>query len=119
MPIKYISINQLNQYLSVSLCEAQGYSLRKVLYAPKGFFEHAVSLDQAFAHCPRFSTAATRRCEARISVPLLGITLSRPLPVIALVGHYPTNKLMGRNPPFNRKTKLTFTLRLLSGTIGN
>ncbi|GAB4311937.1 MAG: hypothetical protein Kow0097_13590 [Candidatus Bipolaricaulota bacterium] len=27
-----------------------------------------------------------------------GATLSGPLPVVALVGRYPTNKLMGRNP---------------------
>jgi hypothetical protein len=27
-----------------------------------------------------------------------GATLSRPLPVIALVGRYPTNKLIGRSP---------------------
>ena len=34
---------------------------------------------------------ATRRCMARFSVPFWGYTLSRPLPVIALVGRYPTN----------------------------
>ena len=33
-----------------------------------------------------------------MSVPVWGITLSRPLPVIGLVGHYPTNYLMGRRP---------------------
>ncbi len=27
-----------------------------------------------------------------------GVTLSGPLPVIGLVGHYPTNYLMGRSP---------------------
>lgn len=32
---------------------------------------------------------------ARVSVPLWGNALSRPLPVIALVGRYPTNKLIG------------------------
>src|SRR3989344_3245358 len=35
---------------------------------------------------------------ARVSVPLWGVTLSRPLPVIALVGFYPTNKLIGIRP---------------------
>ena len=74
----------------------QNCSFRKVLYAPKGFFKHAVSLHQAFAHCGRFSTAATRRCMGRVSVPLLGVKLSLPLPVIALVSHYLTNKLIGR-----------------------
>ena len=33
-----------------------------------------------------------------MSVPMWGVTLSGPLPVVALVGHYPTNKLMGRRP---------------------
>ena len=37
----------------------------------------------------------------RISVPLLGVVLSHPLPVIALVSSYLTNKLIGRRPiPF-------------------
>ncbi len=62
------------------------------------FIVHAALLDQAFAHCLIFPTAATRRCLARVSVPVWGATLSGPLPVVALVGHYPTNKLMGRRP---------------------
>ncbi len=57
---------------------------------------HAALLHQAFAHCAIFPTAATRRCLARVSVPVWGVTLSGPLPVVALVGRYPTNKLMGR-----------------------
>ena len=32
----------------------------------------------------------------RVSVPSLGNKFSLPLPVIALVGHYPANKLIGR-----------------------
>ena len=68
-----------------------GSSRRKELYAPKNFFIHVTSLHQAFAHCGRFSTAASRRSMARVAVPLLGNTLSRPLPVIALVGRYLTN----------------------------
>ena len=39
---------------------------------------------------------------ARVSVPLWGSSLSAPLPVIALVGHYPTNKLIGRRPILRR-----------------
>ena len=73
-------------------------SLRKVLYDPKAFIAHAALLHQAFAHCAIFPTAATRRCLARVSVPMWGTTLSGPLPVIGLVGHYPTNYLMGRRP---------------------
>src|SRR3989338_4237017 len=67
----------------------QNSSLKKGVYTPKGFILHAVSLGQAFAHCRRFLTAATRRCGSRVSVSLWLIDLSIQLPVIALVGRYP------------------------------
>ncbi len=66
------------------------------LYDPKAFITHAASLRQAFAHCAIFPTAASRRSLDRVSVPVCLIILSDQLPVVALVGHYPTNKLMGR-----------------------
>ncbi len=53
-------------------------------------------------------TAASRRSMARIAVPSLGNTLSRPLPVIALVGYYPTNKLIGRGPLLEQIALLLF-----------
>ena len=53
-------------------------------------------LRQAFAHCAKFPTAASRRSLGRVSVPVWLIVLSDQLPVVALVGHYPTNKLIGR-----------------------
>ena len=65
---------------------------------PKHFILHAASLRQAFAHCGRFSTAATRRCMGRVSVPSVGVSLSAPLSVVALVSHYLTNKLILRTP---------------------
>ena len=34
----------------------------------------------------------------RVSVPLWGTFLSEPLPIVALVGRYPANKLIGREP---------------------
>ncbi len=55
------------------------------------FIHHAVSLDQTFVHCRIFSAAATRRCMVRVSVPSVGVSLSAPLSVIALVVHYTTN----------------------------
>ncbi len=61
------------------------------VYNPKAFYPHAASLRQAFAHCGRFSTAATRRCLGSVSVPVRRVMLSHPLPIVALVGHYPTN----------------------------
>jgi len=79
-------------YSSVTVTPLKrGSSRRKAFYAPKSFFEHAVSLVQGFPHWPIFSTAASRRSRARVSVPLLADKLSLRLPVIALVGHYPTN----------------------------
>src|SRR3989304_6188342 len=67
----------------------------KEVYNPKAFIPHAASRRQTFVHCARFPVAATRRCIGRVSVLFWGVTLSRPLPVVALVGRYPTNKLMG------------------------
>ena len=63
----------------------------KVLYNPKAFFTHAVLLDQAFAHCRKFLTAASRRSLDRVSVPVWLIVLSDQLWIVALVGIYPTN----------------------------
>ncbi len=53
-------------------------------------------LRQASAHCARFPTAASRRSLGRVSVPVWPVTLSGRLPVVALVGHHPANKLIGR-----------------------
>ncbi len=68
----------------------------EVLYNPQAFFTHAALLDQAFAHCPIFPTAASRRSLGRVSVPVWLIVLSDQLWIVALVGHYPTNKLIQR-----------------------
>ena len=78
-------------------------SLRKAVYNPRAFILHAASLDQAFAHCRIFSTAATRRCMTRIAVSSLGAVLSHPLPVIALVSFYLTNKLIGHRLLLKRR----------------
>jgi hypothetical protein len=61
------------------------------LYDPKAFFTHAALLRQGCPHCAKFLTAASRRSLARVSVPVWLIILSDQLPVVALVGHYPTN----------------------------
>ena len=76
----------------------------KELYNPKAFFTHAAWLDQACAHCPKFPTAASRRSLDRVSVPVWLIVLSDQLPVVALVGHYPTNKLIGRGLILHRRS---------------
>ena len=72
------------------------------LYDPKTFFTHAALLRQGFPHCAKFLTAASRRSLDRVSVPVWLIILSDQLPVAALVGLYPTNKLIGRGPVFER-----------------
>ncbi len=71
-------------------------SLQTVVYTPKSFILHAALLRQALAHCAIFLTAASRRSLGRISVPVWPFTLSGRLPIVALVGRYPANKLMGR-----------------------
>ena len=58
---------------------------------PEGLNIHAVLLRQAFAHCAKFPTAASRRSMGRVSVPLWLIILSNQLLIIALVGIYPAN----------------------------
>ena len=64
----------------------------------RAFIHHAASLGHTFVHCPRFSTAASRRSLDSISVPMWLTILSDQLSVVALVGRYPTNKLIDREP---------------------
>ena len=72
------------------------------VYNPKTFFLHAALLGQAFAHCPIFPTAASRRSLGRISVPMWPANLSVRLPIVALVGRYLTNQLIGRESILKR-----------------
>ena len=81
------------------------------LYNPKAFITHAASLRQAFAHCARFPTAASRRSLGRVSVPVWLVMLSHQLRIVALVGHYPTNKLIRRGLLLGRRPKLPFLPR--------
>ena len=61
------------------------------LYDPKTFFTHAALLRQGFPHCAKFLTAASRRSLDRVPVPVWLVILSDQLPIVALVGLYPTN----------------------------
>jgi hypothetical protein len=84
-----------------SSCNVLGctYSSRPTeLYNPKAFITHAASLRQAFAHCARFPTAASRRSLDRVSVPVWLFILSDQLRVFGLVSRYLTNYLMRRGP---------------------
>ena len=71
-------------------------SLPTEVYDPRAFILHAALLGQAFAHCPKFPTAASRRSLGRVSVPVWLIILSDQLSIVALVSLYLTNKLMER-----------------------
>ncbi len=66
-------------------------SLTKGVYDPKTFLPHAVLLRQAFAHCGKFPTAASRRSLGRVSVPVWLLILSDQLLIVALVRFYLTN----------------------------
>ena len=66
-------------------------SRETVFYNPKTFITHAALLGHAFAHCPRFSTAASRRSLDSVSVPVWLTILSDQLPIIALVSRCLTN----------------------------
>jgi hypothetical protein len=97
---------------STRLFTGEPSSLLKGVYNPKAVFPHAALLRHAFAHCARFPTAASRRSLGRVSVPVWLIVLSDQLPIVALVGHYPTNKLMGRGLLPMRRPKLPLETRL-------
>ena len=78
--------------------------LLKAVYNPRAFFPHAALLPQACAHWARFPTAASRRSLGRVSVPVWLVVLSDQLAVVALVGRYPTNKLIAREPLSKRNS---------------
>ena len=78
-----------------------------MVYNPKTFIPHAVSLRQAFAHCAIFPTAASRRSLGRVSVPMWLAILSDQLPVVALVSRYLTNELIGREALSRRIAAIT------------
>ena len=83
-------------------------SLRKEVYNPQAFILHAVLLCQAFAHCRKFLTAASRRSLDRVSVPVWLVILSDQLLIVALVGLYPPNQLIRRELLFKQIAFFTF-----------
>src|SRR6185503_3560841 len=77
------------------------------VYIPKYFILHAALLGQAFAHCPKFPTAASRRSLTRYSVSVCPTVLLDRIQIVALVSHYLTNKLICRKLLFKRINALT------------
>ncbi len=88
------------------LLESKYSSELTELYDPKTFIAHAASHCHPCGHCKRFSTAASRRSLGSVSVPVWLTILSDQLPVLALVSHYLTNKLIGRRLLFRCKALL-------------
>ena len=84
-------------------------SHRTMVYNPKTFFPHAALLHQGFPHCAISPTAASRRSLGRVSVPMWPFNLSVRLPIVGLVGRYPANCLIGREPIFQRIAPLIIT----------
>jgi hypothetical protein len=68
----------------------------RALQAALPFFTHAILLDRAFAHCPRFPTAAPRGSPGRVSVPVWLIIRKDQLSIMGLVSYYRTNYLILR-----------------------
>jgi hypothetical protein len=100
-------------YQSCLLLTTMPYSQMTGVYNPKTVILHAALHHQGCPHCELFSTAATRRCLDRVSVPVCLIVLSDQVPVVALVGRYPANKLIGREPILQRQPLLaTFNLAI-------
>ena len=84
-------------------------SLLTVLYDPKAFVTHAALLRQAFAHCARFPTAASRRSLGRVSVPVWLIILSDQLSIFDLVELLPHQ--LSNGPRADRKAHKALTPR--------
>ncbi len=91
-------------YGTVSRPHVGGFlPVQKQFTTHRAVFLHAAWLDQASAHCPIFLTAASRRSLVRVSVPVWGIPLSGPLPIVAMVRRYRTIQLIGRILIFYRR----------------
>ena len=65
--------------------------VQKQFTTRRAVFLHAAWLGQSCLHCPIFLTAASRRSLVRVSVPVWGIILSEPLPIVALGSRYLSN----------------------------
>ncbi len=73
------------------------YSPRSLLSAKAyATHRHSESPYHTFMYCKGFALAILRRVRTLISVSSSGLPLSRPLLILGLVGHYPTNSLISR-----------------------
>ena len=65
---------------------------------------HAALLAEAFPHRPIFPPAPSRRRLGGIAVPIWPFNLSVRLLIVDLVGRYPTNYLIRREPILQRNS---------------
>ncbi len=72
-------------------------------------------LHHPFGHCAKFPTAASRRSLDRVSVPVWPCALSGRLTIVALVGHYPANKLIVRSPLLQHRCQFCSPGLMLQG----
>ena len=91
--------------MAYSSSTVRSSSLIKEVYSPEAFIPHAALLRQAFAHCGKFPTAASRRSLDRVSVPVWLIILSNQLGIVALVSRYLTNQLIPTGPILMREAR--------------
>jgi hypothetical protein len=66
--------------------------------------KHSGSPRHTSVHCEDFAPGAPRRAWNLVSDPNSGLPLSRPIPVIGLVGLYPANYLIGHGPILQRRS---------------
>ena len=89
--------HQLTQVINPAILFTHDRSLQS-----EDLILHAASLHQGCPHCERFSTAATRRCLDRVSVPVWLVVLSDQLPVVAWVRFHAYRRIKPHAPPFVR-----------------
>ena len=81
---------------------------RKLLRLPKSRRSkdqrHLGSPRHACAHCGVFAPAAPRRAWGLVSVPISGLRLPSPVPVVGLVVRHTTNSLIGCSPILGRRS---------------
>ncbi|KAI5016271.1 hypothetical protein ZWY2020_006122 [Hordeum vulgare] len=94
-PIHRLRALYAHQGFFLESCHDRAFDER-ALQAALPFFTHAILLDRAFAHCPRFPTAAPRGSPGRVSVPVWLIFRKDELSIIGLVSLYLTNYLILR-----------------------
>ena len=99
-PLSSLCLSILAHHLFLELTSIWRFQRQKILDSRKGaaLRHHSGSPRQAFAHCEGFAPAASRRTCTHVSECISGLSLSRPVVIIGLLGSYPNNDLITRSP---------------------